>query len=160
MIWLGIDVSSRKLAIAGIRESGSITYHAIPIAAGTAGARRLREARDATWAVMGAYRDDGATVTVEIPWASSKGGSSFVLLSIAAVALEASQAAIPGAVVMDVPTSSWKMESVGYGNASKDDVMRHAAGLGYAGADQDVADALCIAQCGMERWLASDGAAA
>lgn len=160
MIALGIDVSSTKIAIAGIRDNGRLSTHALPLIEGAVGARRLREVRDVCWAILSTYARDATCVCVEIPWASSKGGSSFVLLSIAAVALEASQASMPGAVVMEVPTPSWKVETVGSGNATKDDVMAHVRGLGYDGQDQDVADALCLAQCARERWTRAAGAAA
>jgi Holliday junction resolvasome RuvABC endonuclease subunit len=81
-----------------------------------------------------------------------QGGSSFVLLSIAGVLMEAAQEAFPGAVVLDMPTQSWKRDSVGHGNASKAEVLEHAHGLGLIGNDQDVADALAMAQAGFESW--------
>lgn len=158
MIALGIDVSTTKLAIAGVREDGSLTWHALPLNPDNRGARRLRAAREAGWAICDSYRKEASAVVVEIPWASGK--SSFSLLAIAAVVMEAAQAAIPNAVVMDVPTPTWKLETVGHGNATKAEVMAHVRGLGYEGDDQDVADALAMAQCAGERWMrATKGAA-
>jgi Holliday junction resolvasome RuvABC endonuclease subunit len=151
MIALGIDVSTRKLAIAGLREDGTITHHALSLDPDRRGARRLREARTTAWAVLDGYRlQDVCCVVVEIPWAANK--SNFALLAIAGVVMEAAQAALPQAVILDVPTPSWKSETVGHGNATKLEVGDHAAGLGYDGSDQDVADALCMAQMAWDRW--------
>lgn len=151
MIALGVDVSTKRLAIAGLRADGSITSHALSLDPNRRGAHRLREARTTAWAVLDGYRlQEACAVVVEIPWAANK--SSFALLSVAAVVLEAAQAALPGAVVMDVPTPTWKLETVGHGNATKAEVMGHVRGLGYEGEDQDVADALCMAQVAWNRW--------
>lgn len=149
LVCLGIDVSSTKIAVGAIREDGSIAYHAAALPLG-AGARRLLTGLEATRAVLHPYRAVAAVIVVEIPWAS--GASSFALLSMAGVAMAAAQQACPGAVVTDCPTPTWKLESVGRGNATKQDVMVHAHALGYTGVDQDVADALCMAQCGWVRW--------
>jgi len=151
MIALGIDVSTKKLAIAGLREDGSITHHVMMLDPDRRGARRLREARTTAWAVLDSYRlQEVCCVAVEIPWAANK--SNFALLAIAGVAMEAAQAALPGAVILDVPTPTWKSETVGHGNATKLEVADHAAGLGYEGGDQDVADALCMAQLAWDRF--------
>lgn len=151
MIALGCDVSTKKLAFAGLREDGSITSHVLSLDPNRRGAHRLREARTTAWAVLDSYRlQEVCAVVVEIPWAGSS--PSFSLLGIAAVVMEAAQAALPGAVVLDAPTQVWKRESVGHGNASKGEVADHAAGLGYEGGDQDVADALCMAQAGWNKF--------
>lgn len=149
LVCLGIDVSSTKIAIGGIREDGSIVYHAAALPLGR-GARRLLTGLEATQTVLHPYRATAAVIVVEIPWAS--GSSSFALLSMAGVALAGAQRTCPGAIVTDCPTPTWKLESVGRGNATKADVMAHAHALGYTGVDQDVADAVCMAQCGWARW--------
>lgn len=150
--YIGIDVSTRKVAIAGLRRDGSITHHALDINPSARGAHRLRAARDAAWAVLDTYRAQTPIALIEIPRGPQARGSGFSLLACAAVVMEAAQAAIPGAVVMEVVTSKWKVESVGFGNATKEECMEHAKGLGYDGADQDVADALCMAQAAANRW--------
>jgi Holliday junction resolvasome RuvABC endonuclease subunit len=157
MIALGADVSTKKIALAALRDDGTFKLHNIAVI-DARGARRLMQVRAAVRvAVMGRFPET-AVAAVEIPWAAS--ASSFSLLAIAAVTLEAIQAAVPGAVVLDVPTQTWKKDSVGHGNASKADVLAHAQGLGYQGDDQDSADALCMAQGAWERWLRAAGEAA
>lgn len=157
MIALGIDVSTKKLAIAGLREDGSITHHVLMLDPNRRGAQRLREARTTAWAVLDGYRlQDVCAVVVEIPWAANK--SSFALLSVAGVVMEAAQAALPNAVVLDVPTPTWKSETVGHGNATKLEVLDHVRGLGYGGADQDVADALCMAEVAWNRFKRAEAA--
>jgi Holliday junction resolvasome RuvABC endonuclease subunit len=152
VISLGADVSTTKIALAAIDEHGAITTCCVPVE-DARGARRLMQVRAAATAAIPGRFPEIAVAAVEIPWA--KGASSFALLSVAAVTLEAIQDAAPGAVVLDVPTSVWKLDSVGHGNASKAEVMEHARGLGLEGDDQDLADALCLAQGVWERWHAA-----
>ena len=56
-----------------------------------------------------------------------------------------------------VPISTWKMEVVGNGNASKEDVKTHAELLGFYNDVEDFNDAFCIRQYGAQR-LAKAGA--
>lgn len=147
---IGIDPSTRRIAIAALTDKGRLKHRILSIP-DTRGAQRLRAIRDATADALTAF-SEVAVVVVEIPWANPKFGSSFALLSTAAVLMEAAQFAHPGAIVLDMPTQSWKTNSVGHGNASKLAVMEHAYGLGLSVADQDVADAICMAQAGWERW--------
>lgn len=149
MIALGVDVSTKKIAFSTIDDDGRIVPNVHILLGDHRGARRLCEARRIARTQARRY-SDLAVAVVEIPWARS--GSSFALLSIAAVCLEAVQAEHPGAVVLDLPTQSWKLDSVGRGNASKDECMAYAHGLGMMGADQDVADATCMAQAAWYRW--------
>lgn len=152
MVALGIDPSTQKIAVAGLHESGDVSHQTFRVPADLRGARRLRHIRILLEVELRQW-SPVPVVVVEIPWANpKKGGSSFALLASAAVLMEAAQAAHHGAVVLDMPTQSWKSDSVGSGNASKEQVMAHALGLGYDGADQDVADALCMAQSGWVRW--------
>jgi len=145
----GCDVSSRKVALACLDEHGGVAPYVAPIDGQLRGARRLVQVRAATITLADALRDVGVFV-VEIPWAS--GASSFVLLSIAGVVMEALQVAVPAAVVLERSTGSWKCASVGKGNASKAECLAHANTLGYQGADQDVADSVCMAQAAWEAW--------
>ncbi len=156
MIALGIDVSTRLLAVAAIDDTGDHHTVSIPLDPSLRGAQRLTAARGALLHTLARDTKLHANAAmVEIPWA--KRGSSFALLSMAGVCLEVTQHALRGCVVMDVPTQTWKRESVGNGNASKDAVMVHARGLGYTGGSQDEADALCMAQAAMERLLRTVG---
>jgi Holliday junction resolvasome RuvABC endonuclease subunit len=149
VICLGIDVATTKLAIGGIREDGSVVYHVGALPVGT-GSRRLLAGLDITHAMLHPYRIDAAVIVVEIPWA--RASSSFALLSMAGIAMAGAQQTCPGAVVIDAPTPSWKLGSVGHGNATKAEVLAHANAIGYEGIDQDCADAVCMAQFAWTRW--------
>lgn len=152
MICLGIDPSSKRLAFAALKDDGDIAHHVVVIPDELRGAQRLHSIRRVTVESLQGYGMP-VVIVVEIPWANPKaGGSSFVLLSIAGVLMEAAQEACPYAVVLDMPTQVWKRDSVGNGNASKADVLTHAQALGMVGTDQDVADALCMAQAGWGAW--------
>lgn len=154
MIALGIDVSSTKIACGAIDDNGDILTAVGSIATRLRGAHRLVEVRTTTIALAAAFHDAHIAI-VEIPWART--ASSFVLLSIAGVVLEALQTALPYAVVLERPTSTWKANSVGFGNATKHEVMEHAHGIGYEGDDQDVADAVCMASAAWAEWWRMEG---
>lgn len=146
MVSLGIDVSASKLAFASLGENGEVRHFRHFVLPGIAGARRLAACRLGTTTVIERHFPDACVVIVENPW------PGHVLLSIGAVVLEAAQAALPGAVVMDVQAATWKLDSLGNGRASKAAGMEHALALGLLVEDQDCADALCMAQAGWHRW--------
>lgn len=155
--WLGVDVSTKKIAVAGLRYDGTIEQAVLFLDPDGRGARRLHEAREqVTDRLRGIFGPRVDAVCVETPWAGTR--PSYPLLGLAAVCLEAIQATWPGAVVMDVTTGEWKRETLGdgHGNATKEQVMTHVrAAHGYSAGDQDVADALAMAECARERWWAS-----
>lgn len=151
MISIGIDVAiGKKIAIASLDEDGNLRTHLLPVPAG-AGARRLTHIRKATRQAIKTRFATGCVVVVEIPWAPG-GQSNFELLAATGVVLEAAQDALAGAIVMEIPTARWKLHSVGQAVASKDKCIEHAQGLGYTGEDSDVADAVCMADCGWSLW--------
>lgn len=155
-----MDVSTRKIAIGGIRDGGKIVTSVLELDPDARGARRLVGARLTAFAAFGAYRTECGACAVEIPLIKR---ADLRLLGVAAVVLEAAQAAMPGTVVMDVPVARWKKGALGdgHGNADKAEVMAHALTLGYQGSDQDVADALVIADYARGLWeRATAGAAA
>jgi len=145
MIAIGIDLSVTKAAIGGVRADGNLATHTIALNPGLNGAHRLKELRATTRAVLGAYRAIGVAVLVEQP-------PNPTLRDMAAVAMEAAQAAIPGAVVMSIGPTGWKLESVGRGNATKPECLEFARALGYEGDDQDLAESLCMADVAWSRW--------
>jgi Holliday junction resolvasome RuvABC endonuclease subunit len=151
MLSIGIDVSTRKLAVAGIREDGGIATHALELSPTARGARRLVGARTTAHAVLSSYANDCAACVIENPLNRR---ANMQLLGVAFVVIEAAQAAMPGAVVMDAHVGVWKREALGdgFGGADKALVMAHARGLGYEGDDQDLADALAMADCAWGRW--------
>ena len=154
MVSLGIDPSTQKIAVAGLDEDGSVSHQVFYVPGDVAGARRLRYIRQVL-AVELRQWPTVPVIVVEIPWSPRSRGTSFSLLASAAVIMEAAQYAHHDAVVLDTPTASWKDDSIGDGRASKQDVMTHAIGLGLEVDDQDVADALCMAQAGWVRWHAA-----
>lgn len=149
MIALGIDISTKKIAVAGIREDGSIVTKGFELDPKARGARRLVGARLTAYAALGEHDREAAIIVVENP--RTRGGD-MGLLGTAFVVVEAAQAACTNVVVMDVYPASWKKAVLGYGRADKLDALRFAHGLGYVGGDDDIADALCIAQLGWMRW--------
>jgi Holliday junction resolvasome RuvABC endonuclease subunit len=151
MVALGIDCSTRKLAVAGIREDGSIATHALELSPTARGARRLVGARTVAHAVLQPYAGEACACVIENPLNRR---ANMQLLGVAFVVIEAAQAAMPGCVVMDAHVGVWKREALGdgYGGADKALVMAHARGLGYEGDDQDLADALTMADCAWGRW--------
>lgn len=156
---VGVDVSTKKLAFAGISDNGDIVTNVEGIDDKLRGGQRLALAR--ALAIVGfCVMEDEAeergeavgAVGVEIPWAP-KGRSSFSLLAVAGVTLEAASAFNLDAVVMEMTTGEWKRESVGHGNATKLEVMTHALNRGLpVNHDQDLADALCIAEAMVGRY--------
>lgn len=157
MVSVGIDVSTRKIAIAALPEPGKrfaldapLRCDAIDIPTGVAGARRLQQIRMRTYSHIRRMYQHAAVIVVEIPWA--RADSSFALLSAAGVVMEAAQSAAVGAVVKEVPTPTWKLHSVGHGGSSKDQVMDYVRTIGYDGDDQDIADAVAMAAAGWDFW--------
>jgi Holliday junction resolvasome RuvABC endonuclease subunit len=144
---LGIDPSSRRIAVAALKDNGDIAHH-VQVIPNLRGARRLHLIRRVMVESLQGYGNPSCVV-VEIPWGRT---NSFVLHSIAGVLMEAAQEAFPHAVVLDMPTQVWKRESVGKGNASIPEYVAHAQGLGMVGDDIDVAAALCMAQAAFESW--------
>lgn len=151
MVSLGIDPSTAKVAVASLADTGAVDHDTYRIPSDVRGARRLRYIRQLLSVELRRF-EQVAVIVVEIPWSPRSRGTSFSLMGSAAVLMEAAQCAHHGAVVLELPTQSWKADSVGNGNASKAEVMAHAIGLGLDVDDQDVADALCMAQAGWVAW--------
>lgn len=151
MIAIGCDVSTRKIAVAGIREDGSLVTRALELDPNARGARRLVGARMVAYAAFAPHVAECCACVVENPLVRR---ADMRLVGVACVVIEAAQSAMPGAVVMDVHVGTWKREVLGdgHGGAPKSEVMAHARGLGYQGDDQDIADALALATCAWERW--------
>jgi Holliday junction resolvasome RuvABC endonuclease subunit len=151
VIALGIDVSTKKLAIAGIREDGSLVTKALELDPNARAARRLVGARLVAHAALGGHAGECCACIVENPLNRRP---NMQLLGVAFVVIEAAQSAMPGAIVMDAHVGTWKKEALGdgHGGATKEEVMAHAIALGYEGQDQDIADALVMADCAWGRW--------
>lgn len=151
MIALGLDISTQQLALATFDDHADHHTFSVMLDPKARGARRLCHARASIISAL-RFRDIHADVCViEVAW------PGFALLSMTAVCMEAIQHTYPGAIVMEVSAGTWKKEALGHGKASKQDALDHAAGLGYPGTDDNEAEALCMAQVGMERLLTRIG---
>lgn len=75
-----------------------------------------------------------------------------ILREIGAVCSEGAQAKAPGAVVLGMVPSSWRLVLTGSGKMSKDAAMELAEEWGVPRQD-DLAEALCMALTARMRWL-------
>jgi hypothetical protein len=158
MIALGIDVSTRALAIAGIRDDdatppGRIVTSKLELDRKARGARRLVGARLAAHAALSGHATEACVIAIEVPIVGGRANNK-ELLAVAYVVVEAAQAACPNAIVMDVPLSTWRKDVLGHGNADKAAALVYAMDLGYTDGDDDLAEALCVAEYGWGRWRA------
>jgi Holliday junction resolvasome RuvABC endonuclease subunit len=153
MVSLGIDISTRRIAIGGIRDDNTLVTKMLELNPAARGARRLVGARMTAHAALGAHAGEALVIVVERPNHRSNG---MALLGLAFCVIEAAQAACPGAIVMDCPPSTWKAQVLGHGHADKQAALAFAADLGHETNDDDVADALCLAEYGWARWRASN----
>jgi Holliday junction resolvasome RuvABC endonuclease subunit len=151
LCWLGADVSTKRIALAALTHDGRVLTHICPLTDNLTGARRLTQARSAVAAAIDGRFPPVSAAAVEVPYFGGS-ASSWALLSVAAITAEAIQAAAFGAVVLEVSAGTWKKETVGHGNATKEQAMQHARALGLEVDDQDLADALCCAELARERW--------
>lgn len=153
MIALGLDISTTEFAIATLDDHGDHHAFRVPIPQAK-GARRLCAARSGLISSL-RYRDIHTDVAfIEIPWTPRP---NLALMTLAGTAMEGIQCIYPGAVVIEGSASVWKKQTVGNGQATKDQVMAHACGIGYTGTSQDEADALVMAQCALEQLLTTIG---
>jgi hypothetical protein len=159
LLYIGVDVATTKLAFASINSTGELSDRVIQLVAGVRGARRDMGAAIATRRLLAPVDAMGngtiACIGVEVPV-----GQGTELPGLGRVVAAAAQEAVPAATVFHVNVGTWKKSTVGAGNATKDMVARHAAELGYVGDDQDVADALCVAEHVRGLWVRSTREAA
>jgi hypothetical protein len=153
LIALGVDVSTRALAIAGIRDDDrrSIVTRKLELNPKARGARRLVAARTVAHAALGGHATEACVIAIEVPIIGGRANNK-ELLAVAYVVVEAAQAACPNAIVMDVPLSTWRKHVLGHGNADKAAALAYGTELGYTDGDDDVAEALCVAEYGWGRW--------
>lgn len=149
MAVFGCDLNSRKVALAQI-HGGGFLLHAYKVP-------EKRYALTNRAAVLGelyAYTlgivSEGDLVYVESPIVA--GARNIQSTIKVAAAYGAVLAAINGqhAQAFEVPVSSWKLATVGKGNASKDDVSawlhaQHPHVYTECAGDQDLMDAACVA---------------
>lgn len=99
-----------------------------------------------------------------VVWVEQPSGavSSPQLVYVAGVT-QAALAESLGCPVWTIPSGAWKKASLGFGNASKAQVMGFVESQGFSVDGQDQADALCIAMAGrkmvrMSKWDVSEAA--
>lgn len=149
----GVDLRVGKVVWAAVKGSRGLL--APVVAPQMPGARRLAwwhaHASDAV--LRFAEQAPPASVWVEAP-----GGRHVhpALMHLTGVVLAATYGALSGlygwpVAVELIPVATWKKEAVGFGGASKDDVLRWARGRGYQGGDFDEADAFGVATAGALR---------
>jgi Holliday junction resolvasome RuvABC endonuclease subunit len=153
MLSLGIDGALTKpIAIASLDDRGDIRTRTVPVPKRVNGAPRLAAIRSAMSVVVSQF-DPVVVVVVETPYGRRMSRGLMSSLQAQGVILEAVQAALPGALVLDLSPDDWKKHSVGHVRASKDEYILHAQGLGLDSDDEDRCAATCMAQAGMELWL-------
>lgn len=80
-----------------------------------------------------------------------------IMREIGAVCSEGAQAKAPGALVLGMVPSSWRLALTGHGRMSKESAMEIAEKWGVP-RDDDLAEALCMALVAKQRWLEAPGA--
>lgn len=75
-------------------------------------------------------------------------------LSYVAGVIQAALFETLGCPVWTVPSGKWKKQTLGHGNASKEQVMAWVLGRGFAPDGQDEADAICVAVAGRKMFRA------
>jgi Holliday junction resolvasome RuvABC endonuclease subunit len=148
MRFVGIDpAASKGIALVSIGEAKSAIVHTSPVFK-VSEAQRLVAIRQ--W-VNHHTPKSSVCVLVE------KQFQGKILPAIAAVCVEGSQAAAPGAVVLEMMPSSWRLAVSGSGRMSKEQAILLAAEYGVPAQD-DLAEALCMAVVARRRWReATDG---
>lgn len=74
--------------------------------------------------------------------------------------IQAALQAVLGVPVWTIPTGTWKKNTLGYGNASKEQVAAWVQAQGGDFSSQDEADAFCIAAAGRAMFLQGEWEAA
>ena len=154
MVGLGIDVSTKRIAIAALPEPGTefpfgvrVKYDVLELERGY-GAQLRSRARWATQDYIGRMFPGAAVALVEI----ARPGYTLMALS-ASVAEAVCTATHRGAIVLEEQPATWKVNSIGKGNARKPEIMEWVRDTyGYDGDDQDVADAVAMAHAGWVLW--------
>lgn len=145
-VW-GVDVAVSRLAFAFAPENGgAIEVETLVTRCDATEGERLglldRQVRIYARQAAGAYPP--AVVWVEQP----SGRFRNLALVYATGALQAALAEALGCPVWTVPSSAWKLRTVGRGNASKAQVAAWVAARSSTSASQDEADAYAIAAAG------------
>lgn len=146
MIAWGVDVSTKRIAIGGVDGDDRIFSTSLDVDPTLRGAQRLvavrRAAQQAGWRLSQMMAGQPRAILVEDP--TFGGRSNPPLIQAFGVTLEA-MAFDYVCPVLEIPVGTWKKEVLGKGNAMKDAIWTHAVQAGGHPANQDEADAICVA---------------
>lgn len=142
MSWyLGFDPSSRQVGMAALHENGDLRHQALHATGDVADRFVWLRGEIRSW--VAPYADMGVMcVVIEDP-ATHLAGST--LRASLGVVLEAVRSMLPNTAVHVLKSTEVKRRALGNGAGKKADLMAGARLLGYTGASQDVADAVCCA---------------
>lgn len=149
----GMDVSTRRLAVAIVDADGWEDVDTLEYGKTEPGAQRLSRIFHTTAAYVGRLAVDHPPVCVWVEQPTGRHPAP-TLVHAVGVVMAATYSALselyPFPVsVLGIGVSEWKAVTVGRGNASKQDIAAWAAGIGYDGTSQDEADAIGIALGGL-----------
>lgn len=146
MIAWGVDVSTKRVAIGAIDRTGAVHAVSRDVPQDRRGARRLVEVRRAAqaagWHLSQDFGGHPSAILVEDP--TFGGRTNPPLIQAFGVVLEA-MAFDYLCPVLEIPVGTWKREAVGRGNATKEECWGAAVAVGGRPANQDEADAICVA---------------
>jgi len=142
MSWhIGVDPSSQRVGLAALHENGDLAHHQLHATGDVADRFVWLRAEIRGW--LAPYADTGVMCAVIEDPATHQAGST--LRASLGVVLEATRSMLPNTAVHVLKSTQIKRLALGNGAGKKADLMAGARLLGYTGASQDVADAVCCA---------------
>lgn len=161
VVALGADVSTKATALVLVGPNGHEGHMLVKHDARNNGARRLMDVRQSVKGALYAARWEPTVAAVELPrfLLRLRGGkvrvSGFDLESCAAVVMEAVQHQWPHLIVMEPTPAVWQSATIGTGRRDvvKPRALAHARANGLDTADDNLADAYCVAEYAREMYL-------
>lgn len=164
MIIVGIDPASTRLAMVAKAANGSswVTSKVNNLSGGKKGTpwsptachEAAKVTRNFVQVVQSRWPGQGVHAFIESPLVGKGGVRSTLVQAFTSGAVQAALVE-GGATVTMVNVGTWKLDVIGHGNATKDDVaegvrLRWPAFVRSAGEDQDLLDAAAIALFGQD----------
>lgn len=147
---LGVDCSTTQTALVVIDHNGFHALRRVIHDTKEQGARRLMQIRAAVGGALDCARWDLHVATVEVPVNVHR---SFALESCAAVVLEVIQQRYPHLIVLDPTPRQWQAFVFDTAVRGKHQALEHASAHGLDTDDDNLADALCLAEYGRELYI-------
>lgn len=146
----GVDVSTRRIAFGAYAEGKDgplVRAWSVEVPVGLDPPARLAAIRFLADAQRFRVRPTWRPTCIVVEDPNCGPSTNMPLVYAVAVTVEALFSALR-CPVMEMPIGTWKKASLGpgRGNAKKPDIWTHALSLGADPANQDEADAVCIAQ--------------